>query len=171
MDARPRLALSINATGVKCARQPADASSMTHDRPERRYRITPWPTRLLVPLTALVAVLGLIHDGAAVAVPAPIILAAGYLYAAERCGLVVTDEGIESRMTRRPNRFQTGWADIDGFELLDSGAQVAIVTPVCDGSRQLLPSTRAWLWNKRKVEQILAELLREKAAARAHQIG
>ena len=165
--------LSVNRrTRLECGGQRVDAFSMTHARPERRYRITPGPTRLLIPLTALVAVLGLIHDGAAAAVPVPIILAAGYIYAAERCGLVATDDGIESRMTRRQNRFQRAWATDRQLRAARQWRSGRDRDPHArDGSRQVLPSTRAWLWNKRKVEHILAELSREKAAARAHQIG
>ena len=119
-------------------------------------------------MAALVAVAGPINAGALAAIPVPIILAAGWVYAAERCGLVATDEGIESRMTRRENTFRCRWTDIDGFELIGNGAQVAIVMQLCYGSRKLLPSTRAWFWDKRMVTQIRADLMREQAAARAH---
>ena len=119
-------------------------------------------------MAALVAVAGPINAGALAAIPVPIILAAGWVYAAERCGLVATDEGIESRMTRRENTFRCRWTDIDSFELIGNGAQIAIVMQLCDGSRKLLPSTRAWFWDKRMVTQIRADLMREQAAARAH---
>lgn len=133
----------------------------------RIYRITPWPIRIGAPLVALVVILGLIHDGAAAAVPIPIVLAAAWLYAAERCGVVVTADGIESRMTRRENMFRRPWTDIQTFELADNGSQAAIVMRLRDGSRQILPSTRAWRYDKGKVQHILAELLREQAAANA----
>jgi hypothetical protein len=141
---------------------------MASEVSERRYRIAPWPIRICIPLAALVVVAGLVHSGAVAAVPAPVIVAAGWVYAAERCGLVVTNDGIESRMTRRQNRFQRRWTDIGSFEVIDSGAQVAIVMGLRDGSRTLLPSTRGWFWDKGKVKQIRADLLREQAAAQAH---
>jgi len=93
-------------------------------------------------------------------------LAAAWVYAGERCGLIVTSTGIESRMTRRENTFRQAWSDIDGFELVENSAQVAIVTRLRDGSRKVLPSTRAWLWGKGRVKQILTALRQEQAAAR-----
>lgn len=96
---------------------------------------------------------GLLHAGAAAALPIPIVVAAGWVYAGERCGLVVKSDGVESRMTRRPNRFQYAWTDIDGFELVDNGAQVAIAMRLRDGSRKLLPPTRAWSWNRSQVRK------------------
>jgi hypothetical protein len=137
----------------------------TKDSPARRYGITPWPVRLGVPILALVVIAGLIHDGAAAATPIPIILAAGCIYGGEYCGLVVTDQEIESRMTRRENRFRQQWTEVDGFELVDNGWQVPIVMRLRNGSRVLLPSTRAWFWNKRKVSEILGALIREQAGA------
>jgi len=131
----------------------------------RRYRIRPWPIRIGVPFAALVVVIGLIHDGAAAATPIAIILAAGWIYGAEYCGLVVTNQEIESRMTRRQNRFRHQWAEVDGFELVEGQSQVGIVMRLRDGSRVLLPSTRAWFWNKHKVAEILAALKREQASA------
>jgi hypothetical protein len=136
-----------------------------NESPGRRYRIPPWPVRIGAPLTALMVVIALIHAGAAVATPVPIILAAGWIYGGEYCGLVVTDQGIESRMTRRENRFRHEWAEVDGFDLVENGSQVGIVMRLCDGSRVLLPSTRAWLWDKRKVVAILAALKRAQARA------
>jgi hypothetical protein len=134
---------------------------------ERRYRIVPWPIRIGVPLAALIVVAGLLNAGAAAAIPVPIILAAGWVYSAERCGLVATEGGIESRMTRPKNRFQHPWTDIESFELVDNGAQVALAVRLGDGSRQLLPSTRAWFWDKSKVKHILADLIREQSAHKA----
>jgi hypothetical protein len=138
---------------------------------ERSYRITPWPIRLGAPLVVLIVIAGLLHDGAAAAVPLPIILGAAWIYGAERCGLIVTADGIESRMTRRRSRFRRPWSDIDSFELVDNGAQVVIAVRLRDGSRRFLPSTRAWRWDKRKVRQILADLLREQTAAQALRAG
>ena len=109
----------------------------------RIYRITPWPTRIGAPLAALVVIAGLFHNGETAVLPIPIVLAATYIYLAERCGLVVTHNGVESRMTRRENRFRYRWSDVGGFELVDRGAQVPIVMRLPDGSRKLLPSTRA----------------------------
>lgn len=141
---------------------------MACDPSERHYRITPWPIKIGIPLAALVVVVGLIHAGAAAITPLPTILAAGWVYAAERCTLVATDEGIESRMTRRQNSFQRPWADIESFELIDNIAQVAIVMRLRDGSSPVLPPTRAWFWERGKVRHILADLLREQTAAMAH---
>jgi hypothetical protein len=141
---------------------------MASEASARCYRITPWVIRIGAPLAALVVVLGLTHSGATAAIPFPFIVAAAWIYAAERCGLVATDEGIESRMTRRENSFRCRWADIESFELVDNGAQVAIVMQLRDGSRRLLPPTRAWFWDKRRVTHIRADLEREQAAAQAH---
>jgi hypothetical protein len=58
-------------------------------------------------------------------------------------------------MTHKENRFTCRWTGIDTFELVDNGAQIAIVMRLRDGSRQLLPSTRAWFWDKGKVNQTL----------------
>lgn len=132
----------------------------------RVHKITPWPVRICAPLAAAVAVVGLLHGGSAVLAPVPVILAAAWVYAGERCGLIVTSTGIESRMTRRENTFRQAWSDIDGFELVENSAQVAIVTRLRDGSRKVLPSTRAWLWGKGRVKQILTALRQEQAAAR-----
>jgi len=139
----------------------------TSDHSARHYRITPWPIRIGVPFAALVVVLGLIHDGAAAATPIPIILGAGWIYGGEYCGLVVTDEAIESRMTRRENRFRYQWPEVDEFKLVANGSQVAIVMRLRNGSHVLLPSTRAWFWNKHKVAVILAALRREQARSHA----
>ena len=98
--------------------------------------------------------------------PIPIILAAGWIYGGEYWGLVVTDQGIESRMTRRENWFRHQWAEVEGFDPVEHGSQVAIAMRLCDGSRVLLPSTRAWRWNRRKIVAILAALRRELAEAR-----
>ena len=129
----------------------------------RRYRTTPWPIRIGAPLLALVVVAGLIHDGPDAAIPIPIILCAGWIDGGEYCGLVVTDEAIESRMTRRENRFRHQWTEVDGFELVDNGSQVAIEMRLCNGSSVLSLSTRAWFRNQRKVSEILAALRREQA--------
>jgi hypothetical protein len=74
-------------------------------------------------------------------------------------------------MTRQDNRFRHPWTDIDTFELADNGAQVAIEMRLHDGTRQLLPSTRAWFWDVCKVNRILADLRREQTAAQAHLTG
>lgn len=129
----------------------------------RVFRITPWPIRIGAPLVALVVILVLIDDRAAAAIPVPIVLAAAWLYAAERCGLVVSTHCIESRMTRRENTFRQPWHDIDSFELVENGAQVAIAMQLPDGSRKLLSSTRAWFWDKSKVRKILLALQSEQA--------
>jgi hypothetical protein len=72
----------------------------------RVYRITPWPIRIGAPLVAIVVVAGLLSAGAAATVPIPTLLAVVWIYAAERCGLVVSSGGIEGKMTRRHNRFR-----------------------------------------------------------------
>jgi hypothetical protein len=141
------------------------------DPSARRYRIKPWPIRIGIPFAALVVIAGLIHNHDAALIPIPVVLAVAYVWLAERCGLYVTDRDVESRMTRRANSFRCRWADIDSFELIDNGAQVAVVMQLRDGSRKLLPSTRAWFWDKRRVMQIRAGLLREQTAARAPATG
>jgi hypothetical protein len=132
----------------------------------RVYRITPWPIRIGAPFAAIVVMAGLLEAGAAAFIPVPIVLAAAWICAAEWCGLVVANDGIESRMTRRYNSFRYAWTDIDGFVVIDNGAQVAIVMRLCDGSSKLLPSTRAWRWDKRNVEKILTALVRAQDEAR-----
>jgi hypothetical protein len=132
----------------------------------RRYRVAPWTIRILIPFVAVLAINVLIHNAAAAFIPVPIVLAAAWICAAEWCGLLVTKDGIESRMTRRENRFSYRWSDIDAFELFDGRTQVAIVMRLRDGSSKVLPSTRAWGWDKPRVEQIHTALLREQAAAK-----
>jgi hypothetical protein len=132
----------------------------------RVYRIKPWPIRIGVPLMITVAVLGVLHVGAIWAVPIPIVLGALWMYGGEWCGLVVTAEGIESRMTRSANRFGCAWMDIDDFKLVDNGYEVAIVVCLRDDSRRLLPSSRAWLWDRHAVKQIYEALKRDLAASR-----
>ncbi len=134
----------------------------------RHYRITPWPVRVLVPFIAFVVVLAVIADrtAPAVVVPIVVVLAGAYIYAAERSGLYVTDRGIESRMTRRGDSFRFSWADVDHFELLEGTAQLAIVVYLADGKRVILPSTKAWMYDRRSVEQIYDQLTRDLAAAR-----
>lgn len=120
----------------------------------RVYRITPWPIRIVVPLLVIVVIAGLLHGGSLWAVPIPVVSGAAWICAAEWCGLVVSDIGIESRMIRRWNRFRYAWADIGGFELVDSGERVGIAMRLRDGSRKLLPSMRTWFWDKGAVKQI-----------------
>ncbi|MGO9977394.1 MAG: hypothetical protein ACLP01_32225 [Solirubrobacteraceae bacterium] len=117
-------------------------------------------------MTAIVAVDGLIHAGTAAAIPVAVVLVVAWMSGTEWCGLVVTSDGIESRMARRENRFRYAWTNVDGFEVVDNGAQVAIVLQLRDGSRKLLPSTRAWSWNRRKVKQIYTALAQQQAAVR-----
>jgi hypothetical protein len=163
----PRGCSLIIPAGIKEWPLSSDAVTMGRDL-ARRYRVTPWAIRICVPLAVLVVIAGLVNAGAEAAIPLPIVLGAAWIYAAERCGLVVTPGGIESRMTRRENRFRHPWSDIDSFELADDGAQVAIVMRLRDGSQQRLPSTRGWFWDKTTVEHIFADLKREQAAAGAH---
>jgi hypothetical protein len=157
-------------TGVKPSSIDVDevrVSSVAAGLAPRVYRIKPWPVRIGAPLLAAIVVQALLHAGAGAAVPIPIVLAAVYIYLAERCGLVVTSDRIKSRMTRRENTFSYAWTEIDGFDLVGDGAQVAIVMRLRDGSRKLLPSTRAWLWDKRKINQIYTALEQEQTAAHA----
>jgi hypothetical protein len=53
-----------------------------------------------------------------------------------------------------------------GFELVENGAQVAIVIRLRDGARKLVPSTRAWFWDKSQVREILVALRREQDGGR-----
>ena len=119
----------------------------------RVNRITPWPIRILVPIAVIVAIAGVVHGGSVWAVPIPLALGVVWIGAAEWCGLVVTDMGIETRMTRRQNRFRHGWSDVGSFEFVDNGKQVATAMRLGDGSRTLLPSTRTWSWDKRAVQR------------------
>jgi hypothetical protein len=130
----------------------------------RVFRITPWLARVLVPLIVLVVSLGLIEDHAAAAIPVPFLLGGLYMYAAERIGLYVSASGIESKMTRRANTFRYQWSEISGLSLVESRSQCAIVLVLRDGTRKLLPSTRAWAYNKPTVERICEQLTRERAA-------
>ena len=136
----------------------------------RRYRITPWAVRVFVPLVGLVVILAVVADRAApsLIVPVVVVLTGSYVYLAERCGLYVTDSGIESRMTRRGDSFRTLWTDIDHFELLEDAAQVAIVMCLADGGRVILPSTKAWRYDRKRVEGIYDQLERDLVSARSH---
>lgn len=137
------------------------------DPSARRYRIKPWPIRICIPLAAVAIIAGLVGSHDSALVPLVVALAVTYVWLAERCGLYVTDWGIESRMTRRQNSFRYPWSEVDRFDLADNGAQVAVAMQMRDGSRKVLPSTRAWSWDKRSVEHILADVKREQAAAGA----
>ena len=110
-----------------------------------RYRITPWPARILAPIVAPVCIAGIVHAGTAPAVliPTVVIVTAAYVLAAERIGLYASASGLESRMTRRANSFRYEWSEIDRFEVVENGAQVAIVVHLKNGSRRMLRSTRA----------------------------
>jgi hypothetical protein len=127
-----------------------------------RYRIAPWPIRVLVPLAALVLTAGIVHDDTAPAVLIPVVVVAAfaYLLAAERVGLHCSAGGVESRMTRRTNSFRYGWSEIDRFEVVENGAQVAIVVHLRDGSQRILPSTKAWRYQRSLVTDMCAELNR-----------
>jgi hypothetical protein len=105
----------------------------------RRYCITPWPVRILAPVLALVVILTVAADNDAPAVTIPIVLILGglYIFAAERCGLYADDSGLESRMTRRANSFRYAWSEIDQFELIQGGAQLAIVIHLADGTSRI----------------------------------
>jgi hypothetical protein len=131
-----------------------------------RYRIAPWPVRILIPIVALVLIAGIEHDGTAPAVliPVVVVVAIAYLVAAERVGLYCSASGLDSRMTRRMNSFRFGWREIDRFEVVEKGAQVAIVVHLTDGSQRLLPSTRAWCYQRSLVIRMCAELNRRARA-------
>lgn len=130
--------------------------------PVTRYRITPWPVRVLIPLAALVLIAGIAHDGTAPAVLIPVVVgtAIAYLLAAERIGLYCSASGLESRMTRRTNSFRYEWSEIDRFEVVENGAQVAIVVHLTDGSQRMLPSTKAWRYQRSVVADMCAQLNR-----------
>jgi hypothetical protein len=131
-----------------------------------RYRIIPWPIRGLIPLAALVLIAGIAHDGTAPAVLIPVVVvtAIAYLVAAERVGLYCSASGLESRMTRRTNSFRYGWSEIDRFEVVENGAQVAIVVHLRDGSQRMLPSTKAWRYQRSLVTDMCAQLNRRARA-------
>jgi hypothetical protein len=135
---------------------------------DTRFRITPWPVRVLIPFAAVVLITGIAHDGTAPAVLIPVVVgtAIAYLLASERVGLYCSASGLESRMTRRANSFRYGWSEIDRFEVVENGAQVAIVVHLRDGSQRMLPSTKAWQYQRSLVTDMCAELnLRARAKA------
>jgi hypothetical protein len=134
----------------------------------RRYRITPWPVRILVPVLALVVILAVAadNDAPAVTIPIVLILAGLYIFAAERCGVYADDSGLESRMTRRANSFRYAWSEIDHFELIQGGAQLAVVIHLAGGTSRILPSTTAWKYDRSAVERIYDQLNHELATAR-----
>jgi len=129
-------------------------------RPVVRYRITPWPVRILIPVVALVLIAGIAQSGTAPAVLIPVVVAAAiaYLLAAERVGLYCSARGLDSRMTRRTNSFRYSWSEIDRFEVVERGAQLAIVVHLRDGSQRSLPSTKAWGYQRSSVTQMCDEL-------------
>lgn len=133
---------------------------------ETRYRIAPWPVRVLIPLLTLVLIAGIAHDGTAPAVLIPVVVmgAIAYLVAAERVGLYCSASGFESRMTRSANSFRYEWSEVDRFDVVDNGAQVAIVVQLRDGSQRMLPSTRAWRYQRSLVSGICDELNRRTRA-------
>ena len=134
--------------------------------PVARYRIAPWPIRVLIPAVALVAIGGLVHDHTAPVVSIPLVVAAAiaYILAAERCGLYASARGLESRMTRRANSFRYRWSEIERFEPVDNGYQVAVVVQLRDGSARILPSTRAWRYQRASISDMCAQL-NQKASA------
>jgi hypothetical protein len=143
------------------------AMTSSAGQPVIRYRIAPWPTRILIPIMALVLIAGIIHDGdpaPAVLIPVVVVAAVGYLMAAERIGLYCSASGLESRMTRRVNSFRFEWREIDRFAVVNNGAQVAIVAHLTDGGRRLLPSTRAWRYQRSLIVRMCADLNRRAAA-------
>ena len=140
----------------------AHERSVTRSAAVTRYRIAPWPIRVLIPIVALVLIAGIVHDGTAPAVLIPVVVVAAiaYLFAAERVGLYCSASGLESRMTRRTNSFRYGWSEIDRFEVVENGAQVAIVIHLRDGSHRMLPSTKAWRYQRSLVIDMCAQLNR-----------
>jgi hypothetical protein len=132
----------------------------TQARAVTRYRITPWPIRTLIPLAAVVLIAGILHNDTApgILIPLVVVAATAYVVAGERIGLYCSTIGFESRMTRRQNTFRYEWAEIDRFEVVEYGAQVAIVMHLKDGSRRLLPSTKAWRFQRSLIIDISAEL-------------
>jgi hypothetical protein len=137
-----------------------------------RYRIVPWPIRVLMPAMALVVMDGLAHDHAAPVILIPLVIVAviAYIVAAERCGLYVSADGLESKMTRRANSFRYRWSEIERFELVDNGYQVAIVVHLRDGSERILPSTRAWRYQRASISEMCVQL-NQNASARLSAVG
>ena len=125
-----------------------------------RYRTVPWPIRVLIPAMALVVIDGLAHDHTAprILIPLVIVAAIAYIFAAERCGLYACANGLESKMTRRANSFRYRWSEIERFELVDSGYQIAIVVHLRDGSERILPSTRAWRYQRASISDMCVQL-------------
>ena len=136
----------------------------------RRYRIEPWPVRILMPVVVGAFVIQIVSSrtAPAVLVPVVLVLGAAYVYATERCGLYVSDWGLESKMARRGNSFRYPWAEIDGFTIIAGGAQLAIVLHLVDGGEVVLPSTKAWTYNRSAVEEICEGLNSALDLARKH---
>jgi hypothetical protein len=132
-----------------------------------RYRIKPWPIRILIPIAALALIAGIVHDGDAPAVLIPLVAfaATAYLYAGEGIGLYCSPGGLESRMTRRHNSFRYQWAEIERFEIVEAGALLAIVIHLRDGSQRVLPSTKGWRSQRAWLAETCTELNRRARAA------
>ena len=131
-----------------------------------RYRISPWPLRILVPLCALVGIAGVTHNGTlpALLIPFIVLVAAGYLIAAERIGIYCTEYEIECRTARRGGSFRYAWSEVDHFQLADNGVQIAVVVYLRDGSQRLIPPTRAWWYQRSTVAEMCSQLNRRAKA-------
>jgi len=71
--------------------------------------------------------------------PFLVLLGVLFVYAPARCGVYVTEAGIESKMFRRVNTFRCPWGEVVSFEVVDNGFQCAVTVGVRDGTRKILP--------------------------------
>lgn len=131
-----------------------------------RYRIAPWPVRILIPFAALVLIAGIVHDRTApvVLIPLVLVVTIAYLFAADRIGVYCSANGLESRMTRRANSFRYGWSEIDRFDVAESSAIVAIVVELTNGTRRVLPATKTYRYQRTLVSRMCDQLNREALA-------
>jgi hypothetical protein len=138
------------------------------DPAARRYRVKPWPIRVCIPLAAVVVIAALLHSHESAYVPLVVLAATAWVWLAERCGIYVTDWGIQSVMARRENSFRHPWSAISAFNIVDVGSLTAIVVSLDDGTRKPLPSTKVWswaAWDRRALQQICQGLQHELATA------
>jgi len=163
--------LSDSVTYAPASADEGSVATADKSTAEHVYKITPWAIRVGAPIVVLVLIAGLRHGHDAALIPLPIVFAVVWVWSSERCRIVTTSVGLESRMNRARNCFQYAWGEIDGFELLDNQAQVAIAVRLKDGSHRMLPSTRAWRWDKSTVQHILDGLTHDCAAAVARTPG
>ncbi len=135
---------------------------------QNRYKISPWVVRIAVPIAVAAGALAAVrtNDFPLVTVPSIVLLGILYLFTAERRSVLSDDNGIHNRTTRRESTFSAHWADIERFEMINDRAHVAVVMHLHAGQPRILPSTRAWWFNRKAVEAINRGLHADLATAR-----